>query len=70
MLGIILGVMARTDRNKVTNITSPGIQGFGAWLEQLVAESTGKDGKGVIPVDRESLGTPNVYGIERMFAYI
>ena len=47
-----------------------GFQDFGAWLEQLLAESTGKEGKGLIPVDREPLGTPNVYGNDRMFAYI
>jgi transaldolase / glucose-6-phosphate isomerase len=70
MLGIILGVLANHGRDKVTIITSPGIWDFGAWLEQLLAESTGKDGKGLIPVDREPLGPPNVYGNDRMFAYI
>jgi transaldolase/glucose-6-phosphate isomerase len=70
VLGIILGVLANHGRDKVTIITSPGIWDFGAWLEQLLAESTGKDGKGLIPVDREPLGTPNVYGNDRMFAYI
>jgi transaldolase/glucose-6-phosphate isomerase len=70
VLGIILGVLANHGRDKLTIITSPGIWDFGAWLEQLVAESTGKDGKGVIPVDREPLGTPNVYGTDRLFAYI
>ena len=53
-----------------TIITSPGIRDFGAWLEQLLAESTGKEGKGLMPVDREPLGAPNVYGNDRMFAYI
>jgi transaldolase / glucose-6-phosphate isomerase len=70
VLGIILGMLAKHGHDKVTIITSPGIQDFGAWLEQLLAESTGKDGKGLIPVDREPLGTPNVYGNDRMFAYI
>ena len=56
LLGLILGVAARNGRDKVTLITSPGIWDFGAWLEQLLAESTGKDGKGMIPVDREPLG--------------
>ena len=51
-------------------ITSPGIWDFGAWLEQLLAESTGKEGKGLIPVDREALGAPEVYGNDRVFAYI
>ena len=54
----------------MTLITSPGISDFGAWLEQLLAESTGKDGKGIIPVDRERLGPPEVYGNDRVFAYI
>src|SRR5579864_4307903 len=69
-LGLILGVAARSKRDKVTLITSPGIWDFGAWLEQLVAESTGKDGKGVIPVDREPLAAPEFYGNDRVFAYI
>jgi transaldolase / glucose-6-phosphate isomerase len=70
VLGIIMGVLANHGHDKVMIITSPGIWDFGAWLEQLVAESTGKDGKGLIPVDREPLGTPNIYGNDRMFAYI
>ena len=69
-LGLILGVAARSGRDKVTLITSPGISDFGAWLEQLLAESTGKDGKGIIPVDREHLGPPDVYGDDRVFAYV
>ena len=55
-LGIILGTAAKAGRDKVTIITSPGISDLGAWLEQLIAESTGKIGKGIIPVDRETLG--------------
>ena len=70
LLGLILGVAAKTGRDKVTLITSPGIFDFGAWLEQLLAESTGKDGRGLIPVDREPLGSPEVYGNDRVFAYI
>ena len=70
LLGLILGVAARNGRDKLTLITSPGIADFGAWLEQLVAESTGKDGKGIIPVDREPLGPPERYGNDRVFAYI
>ncbi len=69
-LGLILGVAAKSGRDKVTLITSPGVSDFGAWLEQLLAESTGKDGKGIIPVDRERLGPPEVYGNDRVFAYI
>jgi len=68
-LGLILGVCARMGRDKVTLITSPGISDFGAWLEQLLAESSGKEGKGIIPVDREPLGPPSAYGNDRVFAY-
>jgi len=70
VLGLILGVAAKNKRDKVTLIASPGVSDFGAWLEQLLAESTGKDGKGLIPVDREALGVPEVYGNDRVFAYI
>ncbi|HEX4594924.1 MAG TPA: bifunctional transaldolase/phosoglucose isomerase [Bryobacteraceae bacterium] len=70
VLGLILGVAQKNQRDKVTIITSPGISDFGAWLEQLLAESTGKDGKGLIPVDHEALGAPEVYGNDRVFAYI
>jgi transaldolase/glucose-6-phosphate isomerase len=70
MLGIILGTAARDGRDKVTIVTSPDISDLGAWLEQLLAESTGKDGKGIIPVDREELAAPEVYGDDRVFAYI
>ncbi len=70
MLGIILGTAAVNGRNKVTIITSPDIADLGAWLEQLLAESTGKVGKGIIPVDRERLAAPEVYGNDRVFAYI
>ena len=70
VLGIILGTAARSGRDKVTIITSPDISDLGAWLEQLLAESTGKVGKGIIPVDREELASPEVYGNDRVFAYI
>ena len=69
-LGIILGAAANSGRDKVTIITSSGIADLGAWLEQLIAESTGKIGKGIIPVDREHLASPDVYGNDRVFAYI
>src|SRR5215510_10182470 len=62
VLGTIMGILARQGRDKVTIITSPGIWDFGAWLEQLLAESTGKAGKGLIPVHQEPLGPPEVYG--------
>ena len=70
MLGIILGTAANSGRDKLTIITSPGISDLGAWLEQLIAESTGKIGKGIIPVDREHLGPPEVYGNDRVFVYV
>ena len=71
ILGTVLGVAAKQfGRDKVTIITSPGIYDLGAWLEQLVAESTGKEGKGLIPVDREALGKPDVYGRDRLFVYL
>jgi transaldolase/glucose-6-phosphate isomerase len=69
-LGAVLGMLAKRGRDKVTLITSPGIADLGAWLEQLLAESTGKQGKGIIPVDREALGAPEVYGNDRVFAYL
>jgi transaldolase / glucose-6-phosphate isomerase len=69
-LGVILGAAAKTGWDKVSIITSPGISDLGAWLEQLLAESTGKIGKGIIPVDRERLGPPEVYGNDRVFAYV
>ncbi|MGB0107868.1 MAG: transaldolase, partial [Terriglobales bacterium] len=74
MLGLIMGTAAKLGRDKITLITSPGIADLGAWLEQLIAESTGKLGKGIIPVDREALGAPEVYGDsrnnDRIFAYL
>ena len=70
ILGIILGTAARNGRDKVTIITSPAISDLGAWLEQLLAESTGKQGHGMIPVDREQLGSKDVYGNDRLFAYL
>ena len=70
MLGLIIGTAATLGRDKITLIASPGIVDLGAWLEQLIAESTGKIGKGIIPVDREELGAPDVYGRDRIFAYL
>lgn len=70
VLGVILGVCAKHGKDKVTLIVSPGIHSLGAWLEQLLAESTGKNGKGFIPVDQEPLGKPTVYGNDRVFVYI
>ena len=70
VLGAILGTLGNLGRNQVTIITSPGIYDLGAWLEQLLAESTGKNGKGLIPVDRERLTTPDQYGDDRIFIYL
>jgi transaldolase/glucose-6-phosphate isomerase len=70
VLGAILGTLGNLGRNKVTIITSQGIHDLGAWLEQLIAESTGKIGKGLIPVDRETLGAPEVYGNDRVFVHL
>jgi transaldolase/glucose-6-phosphate isomerase len=70
ILGAILGVAARHGRDKLTIITSPGVASLGAWLEQLLAESTGKLGRGIVPVDAEPVGTPAVYGADRLFAYL
>ena len=69
-LGLTLGLAAVRGRDKVTIVTSPAIWDLGAWLEQLLAESTGKNGKGLIPVDRERLAPPDVYGADRLFAYL
>jgi transaldolase/glucose-6-phosphate isomerase len=69
-LGTILGVAATRGIDKLTLAASPGIYDLGAWLEQLIAESTGKDGKGIIPVDRERLAPPAAYGDDRLFVYV
>lgn len=71
VLGTILGIAANQFRlDKVTFIASPGIYDLGAWLEQLIAASTGKEGKGLIPIDREAPGKPDVYGQDRIFVYL
>jgi transaldolase/glucose-6-phosphate isomerase len=69
-LGATLGELAKAGRDKATFILSPAIASFGDWVEQLIAESTGKEGKGVLPVVGESVGTPNVYGDDRLFIHI
>jgi transaldolase / glucose-6-phosphate isomerase len=66
-LGIALGVAACARRDKVTLCSSPWLADFGAWAEQLIAESTGKNGKGLIPVDAEPIGAPDLYGSDRFF---
>jgi hypothetical protein len=69
-LGAIMGEMARAGRDKLTLITSPEITSFGDWVEQLIAESTGKDGVGILPVVGESIGAPELYGGDRLFVYL
>src|SRR5450759_4081104 len=69
-LGAVLGQMALAGRNKLTLIASPKIATFGYWVEQLIAESTGKEGKGIVPVEGEPVGKPAVYGEDRLFVYI
>jgi hypothetical protein len=67
MLGIILGVLARAGRDKLTLALSEDLRPFGAWVEQLIAESTGKEGRGILPVDGETLAAPRSYGDDRVF---
>ena len=69
-LGAVLGQLAAGGRNKLTLIASPKIATFGYWVEQLIAESTGKQGKGIVPIEGEPLGKPAVYGDDRLFVYI
>jgi transaldolase/glucose-6-phosphate isomerase len=69
-LGVLLGCAAKAGRDKLTVLASHGVADFGAWLEQLVAESTGKRGLGVIPVDAEPPGEAAAYGADRIFAYL
>jgi glucose-6-phosphate isomerase len=69
-LGAAAGTMAVKGKDKLTVVTSPHIDGFGLWIEQLVAESTGKEGKGIIPVIAEPLVKPEYYGDDRLFVYL
>ena len=69
-LGLVLGTAANAGRDKLTIFTSPEIYDLGAWLEQLIAESTGKLGKGITPVDREVIGQPQFYSSDRIFVYV
>ncbi len=70
VLGVVLGTAAKNGRDKVTIVTSPAIADLGAWLEQLLAESTGKQGEGIVPVDHEKMGSPDTYGNDRIFVYL
>ena len=70
LLGLTLAAAAAAGRDKVTFVISPAYRALGAWLEQLLAESTGKAGVALIPVDGEDVGTPDVYGDDRLFVYV
>jgi transaldolase/glucose-6-phosphate isomerase len=70
VLGTIMGQCQKAGHDKVTTVASPDIYDLGAWLEQLLAESTGKLGRGLVPIDGETLGAPAVYGADRLFAYL
>ncbi|MEL6823737.1 MAG: transaldolase family protein, partial [Calditrichota bacterium] len=70
ILGAIMGQLALQGRDKLTLIASPPIAAFGAWAEQLIAESTGKQGVGILPVDGEELLTPEEYADDRLFVYL
>jgi transaldolase/glucose-6-phosphate isomerase len=69
-LGSVMGQGALQGRDKLTYVVSDPIASFGLWVEQLIAESTGKEGKGILPVAGEPLGDPEVYGDDRAFAYL
>jgi len=69
-LGVTMGVLAQHGRDKLTLVTSPSIRSFGLWVEQLIAESTGKEGKGIVPVADEPLAAPDRYGADRLFVYL
>jgi hypothetical protein len=69
-LGAVIGEAAGAGRDKLTLILPPAIGALGTWIEQLVAESTGKEGKGILPVEGEPLGAPEVYGDDRLFVSI
>ncbi len=68
--GIVMGELAAQGRDKATFVVSEPISSFGLWVEQLIAESTGKHGKGILPVAGEPLGDPDAYGDDRVFAYL
>ena len=70
VLGAAMGELALAGRDKITFFASPSIAAFGVWVEQLIAESTGKNGKGILPVAGEKLGTPDHYGEDRFFVYL
>lgn len=69
-LGVIMGELAKAGRDKLTLVTSPTLASFGDWVEQLIAESTGKAGAGIVPVVGEPVGKPDQYGADRLFVYL
>ncbi len=69
-LGVVMGQLALLGRDKATFVVSPPIESFGLWVEQLIAESTGKQGKGILPVAGEPIGEPDDYGDDRVFIYL
>jgi glucose-6-phosphate isomerase len=70
VLGAAIGAAAAAGRDKLTLVISPDIASFGSWIEQLIAESSGKEGKGIVPIDLEPVGAPASYGADRLFVYI
>ena len=69
-LGAVLAELAQQGRDKLTLVADPPLESFGNWLEQLIAESTGKEGRGILPVVGEEIGDPGLYGEDRLFAYL
>ena len=69
-LGAVMGTLARAGRDKLTLLVTPKVRTFGYWLEQLIAESTGKQGTGIVPVEGEPVGKPAVYGDDRLFVHV
>lgn len=69
-LGVIIGELARAGRDKLTFLLSPALASFGDWVEQLIAESTGKEGRGILPVVGEAPAGPEVYGADRLFVVL
>jgi transaldolase/glucose-6-phosphate isomerase len=70
VLGALMAQAALEGRDKLTIVADPGLESIGSWLEQLIAESTGKQGRGVVPIDLEPLGKPSEYGNDRVFVYL
>jgi transaldolase/glucose-6-phosphate isomerase len=68
--GAAIGSLAKAGRDKLTIVTHPEVSAFGTWAEQLIAESTGKNGTGIVPIEGETLGAPHEYGNDRVFVYV